>query len=231
MDFLLSGLIRMTAEPDNSGELLKNPVSLIALVVLFAGVLIILGFRRIKFTPRLMTSIALSVAIAAVLNNIKFLSLPQGGSITLVSMLPIFLMAFAYGPEIGFLTGFLFGMINLFMGPYILHPVQVLFDYPLPFMLLGVAGYFPRQGTVGILTGGFLRFLCHVISGAVFFGSYAPAGMNVILYSIVYNAPIVFIELALIIIIMFILPVNRLLKAMNPHAPEFKMFSTMRDAR
>ena len=50
------------------------------------------------------------------------------------------LIAFAYGPEVGFLAGFAYGILNLLLNPYILHPVQVLFDYPLPFMALGLWG-------------------------------------------------------------------------------------------
>ena len=34
------------------------------------------------------------------------------------------------------LAGFAYSLMNLVMAPYILHPVQVLFDYPLPFMAL-----------------------------------------------------------------------------------------------
>lgn len=42
-------------------------------------------------------------------------------------VLPIMLIAFAYGPEVGFLAGFAYGILNLLLNPYILHPVQVLF--------------------------------------------------------------------------------------------------------
>ncbi len=42
-------------------------------------------------------------------------------------VLPIILIAFAYGSEVGFLAGFAYGILNLLLNPYILHPVQVLF--------------------------------------------------------------------------------------------------------
>lgn len=48
------------------------------------------------------------------------------------------------------LAGFAYSLMNLVMAPYILHPVQVLFDYPLPFMALGLAGCFPRHHMAGI---------------------------------------------------------------------------------
>ena len=82
------------------------------------------------------------MALATILDMFKLTKLPNGGSVTLGAMVPIILMALLYGPEVGFLTGFLYGLIKLILGPYILHPLQVLFDYPLPFMALGLAGYF-----------------------------------------------------------------------------------------
>ena len=41
---------------------------------------------------------------------------------------------------------------------------------------------------MGTVIGGLLRFLIHFIGGIVFFGSYAPEGQPVWLYSLVYNA-------------------------------------------
>ena len=45
-------------------------------------------------------------------------------------MIPIMLISFVYGPSIGLFTGFLFGVFKLIVDPYILSPIQVLFDYP-----------------------------------------------------------------------------------------------------
>ena len=40
---------------------------------------------------------------------------------------------------------------------------------------------------LAVLLGSGLKFLAHVISGAVFFGNYAPKGTPVWIYSLVYN--------------------------------------------
>jgi thiamine transporter len=71
--------------------------------------------------------------------------------------------------------------------------VQFLLDYPLAFGSLGLAGFFrnlrwPWLPGVGVAVGICGRFICHFISGLVFFASYAPAGMNPAVYSAIYNA-------------------------------------------
>jgi energy-coupled thiamine transporter ThiT len=106
-------------------------------------------------------------------------------------MVPILLIGLLYGPEIGFVTGLLFGVIDFILAPYIMHPVQVLFDYPLAFTALGVVGYFKDKGKVltivGVILAILARFLAHFISGIVFYASSAPAGTSPAAYSFVYN--------------------------------------------
>ena len=47
-----------------------------------------------------------------------------------------------YGPIIGMTCGLITGILCLIGSPYIIHPVQLLLDYILPSMLLGVSGLF-----------------------------------------------------------------------------------------
>ena len=204
---------------DGINQLFSNPLAIVALIVLLIALIVIIRFSRVKFTANLIAKIALTVAISVILNNIAFMKMPQGGSVTLVSMLPVFIIAFAYGPEVGFITGFVFGIINFFMGPYVVHPIQVLFDYPLPYMFLGAAGYFKKHMNIGAIVGTALRFLCHFISGLVFFAEYAEGtGLSPTMYSFVYNIQYVGVELILVLIVLNILPMNRLVKAINPSA-------------
>jgi len=142
---------------------------------------------------------------------------PQGGSVTLGAMIPLLLISFRYGAGVGALAGFIFGLINLLQDPFILHPIQVLFDYPLPFMAIGLAGIFQRKIFLSTLLAFCGRFLCHFISGVVFFASYAPEGMSPIIYSITANATYLVPELIITCLILKILPVQRLLDAMDKH--------------
>ena len=197
-------------------EMTKSPVAIFALLGVLLLIYAVLKIRKIKFTTQMITLIGLSIALATVLQFITILKLPQGGSVTAGSMVPIILISFFYGPEVGFLTGFLFGIINFIVTPVALHPVQVLFDYPLPFMAIGIVGYFRTRNTKGILLGVVLamlaRFTCHFISGVVFFGSYAPKGTPVYLYSLLYNGSYMGIETIISCVIIGILPLKRLSK-------------------
>lgn len=131
---------------------------------------------------------ALAVALSVVFSALRLWSMPQGGSITL-EMLPLFLFALRRGGRYGCAAGAVSGLMQLLTGGYIVHPLQALLDYPLAFGALGVAGFLrDRPLWIGLTLGALLRFLCHVLSGVVFFGSFAPEGSNVWVYSAVYNA-------------------------------------------
>lgn len=203
----------------NIGEILKHPTSLAALFALIILVVVAIKVRKVKLDTHMIAQIGIALALATVLKIFKIYHLPQGGSITLGSMIPILLMALFYGPEVGFLTGFLYGIITLIMDPYILQPVQVLFDYPLPFMALGLAGYFRDKKIVATIVAVFGRFICHFISGVLFFGSYAPKGQSAVVYSFLSNGGFLVIEGGICVVIMAVLPVKQLYSiAVKEHA-------------
>jgi len=208
----------LTSSKEAVQALLSEPLALAALIIVFALIVFVLVIRRIKLTPLLMAQIGISVAICAVLNAIPLFQMPQGGSVTLASTLPIIIMAYAYGPEVGMLTGFLFGVVNLFLGPFIIHPLQTLLDYPLPFMFVGMAGFFKNR-YVGTIISQLLRLLMHVLSGVIFFASYAPVGqqegLGLWLYSIGYNGSFVAVELIILLVILAVVPWNRFISTIN----------------
>ncbi|WP_446898252.1 energy-coupled thiamine transporter ThiT [Clostridium sp. LBM24168] len=194
----------------NLTEISSHPSSLFALIALIAIIIFIAKVKKICFSTQLITQIGIALALATILKIFRIYHFPQGGSITLGSMVPILLMAFLYGPEVGFLTGFLYGIITLILDPYILQPVQVLFDYPLPFMALGIAGYFSNHKLLGTAAAIFMRFICHFISGVLFFGSFAPKGMSPVIYSISLNGSFMLIEGIICIVIIAALPFRQL---------------------
>lgn len=202
----------------------ENPMTIVMVIVLLLGVVALLRTKKIKFTTQLLTQIAVSIAIAAVLNMLTIYRMPQGGSVTLASMVPIYLLSFAYGPEVGMLSGFLFGILDLFLGAGIYHPIQVLLDYPIPFMFVGIAGILPRHANLGMLLGTLARLTSHVLSGYIFFAEYAPEGTHPLLYSLSYNGSFLLVDLAIALIVMNLLPVGRLIKSLNPKAPPIKMW-------
>lgn len=194
----------------NIAEILSHSTSIFALIALVIFILFLVKVKKVKLTTQLITQIGIALALATILKMFRLYHFPQGGSVTLGSMIPILLMALLYGPEVGFLTGFLYGIITLMLDPYILHPVQVIFDYPLPFMALGIAGYFKNKKVIGTFFGLGGRFICHFISGVVFFGSFAPKGMSPVLYSFMVNGIYMAVEGSICIAIMSVLPVSQL---------------------
>ena len=139
---------------------------------------------------RVLTEAALAIALAFVLGLITLFRMPLGGSISL-EMVPLILLAVRQGWKVGMLAGAAYGLLNLAISPIILHPIQVLFDYPLPFAALGLAGLFSptvRGAIVGTIVAVLARFVAHFISGVAFFASYAPEGWNPYVYSVAYNA-------------------------------------------
>ncbi|BAB04549.1 energy-coupled thiamine transporter ThiT [Halalkalibacterium halodurans] len=160
----------------------------------------------------ILIEIAIMSGLAFVLSFVKIgVFWAYGGSISLV-MLPIVVMAFRRGWKAGIVTGLIVGLLKL-IGGYVVHPVQLVLDYPLPFLTIGLASLFAVKGSFegkrfyaamigGVLFASFLRFLCHFTSGIVWFGEYAPEGTPVALYSFVYNISYVLPEALISIIVL-----------------------------
>ena len=172
---------------------------------------------------------AMCVAVAFVLSYIKLFSMPMGGSVTLCSMLPIFLFADRFGLKNGLLAGLAYGLLQFIQKPEIYHWAQVILDYPLAFTALGLAGVFALSKNsafrawslpAGCVVGGAGRLLCSVISGAVFFGAYAPEGMNAWLYSFLYNGAYLGVDTALCVLLS--VPVCAILKKNRIWAPDVR---------
>jgi thiamine transporter len=165
---------------------------------------------------RVLAEAALAVALAFVLGLIKVLQMPFGGSISL-DMVPLILLALRQGPFVGIVAGAAYGLLDLAIEPVALHPVQVLFDYPLAFGVLGLAGFFAptvRGAILGTVVAVLARFLCHFVSGIVFFASYAPEGWNPYVYSAAYN--LAYLVPSLIIALVVVVALLRALEGAQP---------------
>ena len=195
--------------------ILEQPASVFTLGGLVVLLLAFMYIKKIKLNTHMIVHIGLMLALTVILHTFRLYHMPQGGSVTLGGMIPLLLIAFRYGPAVGYLSGFAYGLINLIQDPFILHPIQVLFDYPLPYMAIGLAGYFKDQIFLGTIVGICGRFICHFISGAVFFASYAPVGTSPYWYSFVFNATYLIPELIICLVILRTLPVKQILSQMK----------------
>ena len=165
--------------------------AILAGLIIFGAVLFIITRSRQRWTTRMMANASLCIALAFILSYVKLYEMPQGGSVTLASMLPIFLFSYAYGVAPGLMIGFAYGLLQFVQGGWFVHPVQFLLDYPLAFAMLGFAGIarkLPDRFCMvpGILLGTILRFFCAFLTGVFFWGEGAGE-QNVLIYSAVYN--------------------------------------------
>ena len=150
---------------------------------------------------RILVECALMIAVGTVLSNIRIFTMPNGGSVTLLSMLPFVLVSFRHGVKWGLFTGFVNSLLQMLLGfwappvPTFLYFLgEVLLDYVLAFMALGLAELFARpfsNRAVGIAVGtfmaGFLRFMCSFLSGVLIWGN-LNEGLSAWVYSLTYNA-------------------------------------------
>ena len=158
-----------------------------------------------------MVEIAVAAALALILGMLRIYRMPYGGSVTL-EMVPLFVVSLRHGVGAGVWSGFIVGILNLFLDPYIIHPIQLVMDYPLPCAALGLAGMVPRKPMIGLVLGTAGRYAVHVLSGAIFFGAYAPEGMNPWIYSLGYNASYIIPNAVIAIVVIGLLLQTPLLK-------------------
>ncbi len=181
-------------------------------------------------TQRLVLT-AMMLAVAAVLallcQFIPFLNQAFGGGFTVASMLPIVIVAYMFGTRWGLFAGLVYAVLQMLMGYSTVSAffipgsdgymilwqaiLVILIDYIIAYSVLGFGGIFrERLGKTPALCLGCvvalgLRYLAHIVSGAIFFGQWAEwffsergafgeailgtfsgASLSVV-YSIVYN--------------------------------------------
>lgn len=156
-----------------------------------------------RLNTRELAEISILVALAIVLNQIKVWQMPQGGSVTLASMIPVMLLSYRRGVKVGIIGGIVFGLVQMVIEGYVYYPLQIILDYPLAFACLGFAGIFKKLPPLGVILSMVGRFLCHLVSGAVFFAEYAPSGQSPWLYSAVYNGGYLFVEMVISVVLIY----------------------------
>ncbi|MBE5934163.1 MAG: energy-coupled thiamine transporter ThiT [Lachnospiraceae bacterium] len=170
---------------------------------------------KVRLSTKEIAISGLLLALAFILSNIKLMPLAAGGSIAMISMIFVSLIGYWFGAKVGLIAALAYGFLQLALGGYVIHPVQMLFDYPIAFMCLGFSGLFRNKKhglAIGFLVGNILKYLCHVFTGVVFF-SEAGASLSASLsYSLVYNAYVVPEVIITLILIPILLPVIYRLK-------------------
>ena len=157
------------------------------------------------------------IALSAVLSLIKIWQMPLGGSITLLSMVPVTLISVMFGVPWGLFSAFVYALVQIgldlggMMGwgmDATMWVGALVFDYLVAYTALGLSGIMRKKGVLGIC-GGIsialvIRFISHFISGCIFFEIWSP-WENPYIYSICYNGLYMLPELVLTLVAAIIL--------------------------
>ena len=184
-------------------------------LVILAAIMVGMSVSRKTWTAKAMAYAALSIALSFVLSYVKIWRMPNSGSVTLASMLPLMLFAASYGVGPGLLAGAAYGMLQYLQGGWFVHPVQFLLDYPLAFALIGLAGlyrFLPKAWSkwslyAAMVLGALGRCLSATLAG-IFYWETAPWA------SLVYNGAYLVPD-TLICIVLAVFVGKRIMKMMK----------------
>ncbi len=175
------------------------------------------GVKRLAFC-------AMAVALAYATSFVQPIKMPYGGSVTLLSMLFIVLVAHWYGPRTGILVGLAYGILQFLQEPYFLSLFQVCCDYLLAFAALGAAGFFRKRKNgllIGYIVAVLLRGVFHTIGGYLYWMDYMPENFPQslrTLYPIIYNYSYLLAEGAITVVVLQIPAVQNALERVRKMA-------------
>lgn len=182
---------------------INSPVQLylygVLLMIAITSIAIIFGKKTDnKVRSKSLVYASICIAMSFALSYIRFLELPQGGSITFASLLPLMIYSYIFGSRKGVIAGVIYGFLQFIQAPWFYHPVQFFLDYPIAFSAIGLTGLFREVGLfknkrfIQFALGGVLaviiRYLSHVVSGIFVFGSADPENYGAVAWSFLYNA-------------------------------------------
>ncbi len=167
--------------------------------------------KKSVLSTRVIAEIISFVALATALSFVIVYTLPQGGSITAGSMVPILWLALRRGSKIGFFAGVVYGIIQFLVLPYFIDPIQWILDYPLAFAMLGIAGLFRNHPPIGVLFGIIGRFLSAFVAGVVYWAPLFAPEVNPFVYSSIYNGSYLLPELFVSGFIIYLIQKNKIL--------------------
>jgi len=157
-----------------------------------------------RFPTKILAETAVVVALSVILKDVlpPIYHLPQGGSITIAGLVPLVWFALRRGFRYGLFAGFVYGLVHMMLGGYVINPVQGLLDYPLAFAALGLAGLFKKYPVIGVGVGITGRFIFSFLSGIFFFTSPTLEGA---LASASYNGTYLIGEFVISAIVIYLL--------------------------
>lgn len=174
-----------------------------------------------------LTEGALITALAMVLSF-----LPHSTGVSSVEfvygLIPMAVYALCRGLKAGLMAGLAWGILDLILRGFstggFLNPLQGFVEYPLAFGVVGLVGLGSSRVKSALKDGKnalgwillysaigfFAKYFFHFLAGVVYWGSYAPKGMNPWIYSLVINGGSFIANMIMMLILSVLL--NRVFK-------------------
>lgn len=171
-----------------------------------------------KLSVKSLTRVGLVSGITIVLYMIKLVPFPQGGGCSLLSILPIMILSILYGKEEALMSAMVVALLKVVIAPpYFI--MQLPLDYFGAMMAIAFTPMFgidkPSKLFAGATVAALLSTFFSILSGTIFFGQYAPEGMNPWLYATVYNLLGYGVEASLSIVVLMMIGM-KLKTKLNP---------------
>lgn len=181
---------------EGNGLIVSVVIGLIVLIVAY-----IFGKKKEVNDTKAIVYGAVCIAMAFALSYARLFKLPQGGSVTFASLLPLMVYCAMFGTRRGIVVCLIYGFLQALQDTYIIHPLQFLLDYPLAFGMIGLSGIFFERTPLkkkpvfafvcGAIIAVVLRYACHICSGTFAFGAdaaYYGFEGKFFYYSLAYNS-------------------------------------------
>lgn len=194
---------------------MKIEIVLALFLTLMIIVISIKKLKGFKINVKSLARIGIISAVTILLYLINLVPFPQGGGFSLLSYLPIMFLSCIFGMEEGILCGIVVATLKVVLKPPFF-PLQLPLDYFGGMIAIAITPIFGIKKKsvliLGALLAGFLSTLFSILSGVIFFGQFAPEGMSVWKYSIIYNFLGHGVEVLLCIVVLSVLPLEKFKK-------------------
>ena len=146
-----------------------------------------------KIRTRTLVECAAMIALGTVLSLIRIPIGHLGGSVTLLSMLPLVIICYRHGAAWGFASTFIYSLLQMLVDiptvvkifapgeglVWYMAILSIVLDYIFAFTIIGLAALFSKLKnptaalSLGALVGLLGRYLSHFLSGWIFYGAWA----------------------------------------------------------
>ena len=201
-------------------EAVTNTVTIISIITVVASIisLIIVCSLKGKFDTRKLVYASVTIALSFALSYVKVKVGPEGGSVTLMSVVPIFLFSYTFGWVYGLFCGIIYGLLQFLQSPYMFTWATFFLDYALAYGAIFMASVFKKlfknnvaPVVLGLISTYLLRLIFATMSGIMYFDAgWVSSGYptnNAFIYSLCYN--LAYLIPDMIICLIFLVPFSK----------------------